>query len=48
MVDEALRAAPKLRARSGCRPRSLDRRRTRDTPVAVSLISRGSLRISPT
>ncbi len=27
----------KLRARSGCWPRSLDRRRTRDTPVAVSL-----------
>ena len=27
----------KLRARSGCSPRSLERRRTRDIPVAVSL-----------
>jgi hypothetical protein len=38
----------KLRAKSGWRPRSLERRRTRDTPVAVSPTSRGSFRISPT
>ena len=38
----------KFLARSGCAPRSLDRRRTRDTPVAVSFTSRGSLRTSPT